>query len=138
MNPKAFLDTNVLIYAVAGRQSDPLEYAAARAIIRDEFAVSPLILGEFLSVVRRPQKELMTLADANRWVEKWKPFCTVDIDTDIINAASVIRERYKIQYWDAAHIACAERLNIRVLYTEDLNDSQTYGSVTVVNPFRAN
>ena len=138
MNRKAFLDTNVLIYAAAGRLTDPAQYEAAKAIVSsEEFAVSPLILGEFLSVVRKPEYEMMPLADATSWIEKWLPFCAVDIDAAIVSAASVIRERYKIQFWDAAHIACAERMNISVLYSEDLNHAQKYGSVTVINPFKA-
>ena len=138
MNRKAFLDTNVLIYAVAGRLTDPDEYKAAKEIVaNEEFAISPLILGEFLSVVRKPENEMMSLAAAATWIEKWMPFCTVDIDAAIISAASEIRERYKIQYWDAAHIACAERMNIGILYSEDYNHAQKYGSVTVINPFKA-
>jgi predicted nucleic acid-binding protein len=44
--------------------------------------------------------------------------------------------RYQISYWDGAILAAAERLNAPILYTEDLNHDQTYGSVRVVNPFR--
>ncbi len=46
-------------------------------------------------------------------------------------------ERYKISYWDGAILAAAEQLGAPILYTEDLNDGQTYGSVTVINPFKA-
>ncbi len=44
----------------------------------------------------------------------------------------------QIQYWDAAILVAAMRLGARVLYTEDLNHGQTYGSVRVENPFRIN
>jgi predicted nucleic acid-binding protein len=44
----------------------------------------------------------------------------------------------QIQYWDAAILVAAMRLGARVLYTEDLNHGQTYGSVCVENPFRLN
>ena len=43
--------------------------------------------------------------------------------------------RYQLSYWDGAIIAAAERLGARVLYSEDLNHGQTYGSVRVENPF---
>ena len=45
-------------------------------------------------------------------------------------------ERYRISFWDAAILAAAEALDAKVLYTEDLNDGQLYGSVRVVNLFR--
>jgi predicted nucleic acid-binding protein len=34
-------------------------------------------------------------------------------------------------------IAAAEAGGCQTLYTEDLNDGQKYGSVTVINPFKA-
>ena len=52
--------------------------------------------------------------------------------------ASSIRDDFRISYWDAALIAAAERLDAPILYTEDLNHDQLYGSVRVVNPFRPN
>ena len=36
---------------------------------------------------------------------------------------------------DPEQIAAAERLGAKVLYSEDLNHGQTYGSVRVENPF---
>ena len=54
------------------------------------------------------------------------------------DAASFSRQRSKLDYWDAAIIAAAQRLGARILYTEDLNHDQLYGSVRVMNPFRPN
>ena len=45
-----------------------------------------------------------------------------------------ITERYQLRYWDAAIVAAAVRLGAPVLYSEDLNDGQTYDGVKVVNP----
>ena len=45
-------------------------------------------------------------------------------------------ERYRISFWDACVLAAAERLGAPILYTEDLNHGQSYGSVRVDNPFR--
>ncbi len=43
--------------------------------------------------------------------------------------------RHEISYWDGAIIAAAESLGASILYTEDLNHGQHYGSVRAVNPF---
>lgn len=138
MNQRVFLDTNVLIYATAGRLSDPEEFAVARTIVNAaNFYVSPLILGEFYSIVRKPQYEMMDKDDALGWIDDWLPFCPIAIDGSIIFDACRYRERYKMQLWDAAHIATAERLGSSVLYSEDMSHGQKYGSVTVLNPFRA-
>jgi predicted nucleic acid-binding protein len=43
--------------------------------------------------------------------------------------------RYGISCRDAAIVAAAETLGAKLLYTEDLNDGQRYGSTTVCDPF---
>ena len=43
--------------------------------------------------------------------------------------------RYGISYWDGAIVAAAEAIGAPVLYTEDLNHGQAYGTVTAINPF---
>jgi predicted nucleic acid-binding protein len=129
----------VLVYAVAGRQTNPAEFAVARHIIAHEnFEVSPLVIGEFLSVVRRPQQEAISKEEAQVWVDELAIHSSIDIDIALIQAAHYFRERYKIQFWDAAHIASAERLGVSILYSEDMSHGQKYGSVTVINPFKAN
>jgi predicted nucleic acid-binding protein len=63
--------------------------------------------------------------------------CVV-LDLGILHSAIELSQRFKIDYWDAAIIAAAQRLEAPILYTEDLNHGQLYGSVRVVNPFRSN
>jgi predicted nucleic acid-binding protein len=45
-----------------------------------------------------------------------------------------IEERYTISFWDALIIQAAESAGASVLYSEDLANSQQYGSVQVRNP----
>jgi predicted nucleic acid-binding protein len=48
--------------------------------------------------------------------------------------ALTIEARYQISFWDALIVHAAERSGAAILYSEDLADGQTYGSVRVVNP----
>jgi predicted nucleic acid-binding protein len=43
---------------------------------------------------------------------------------------------YKISFWDALILQAAGSSGATVLYSEDLAEGQTYGSVRVVNPLR--
>ena len=61
----------------------------------------------------------------------------VVIDRPHILAAMDVEERYQISFWDALIVAAAESGGAEVLYTEDLNDRQQYGAVTVQNPSRS-
>jgi predicted nucleic acid-binding protein len=42
-----------------------------------------------------------------------------------------------LSYWDAAILVAAKQLGCHTVFSEDLNDGQTYDGVTVVNPFTA-
>ena len=59
------------------------------------------------------------------------------VDNDLVRAGIAVSERFQISYWDAAIIAAADTLGAPVLYSEDLNHGQHYGSVKVINPFKA-
>jgi len=48
-----------------------------------------------------------------------------------------LEARYRISFWDALVLHSANASGAEVLYSEDLSDGQTYGSVRVVNPVRA-
>ena len=47
-----------------------------------------------------------------------------------------IEVRYKISFWDALFVQAAGSSGATILYSEDLSDGQTYGSVRVINPLR--
>jgi predicted nucleic acid-binding protein len=44
--------------------------------------------------------------------------------------------QYHVSFWDALVIAAAQHSGAAILYSEDLNEGQRYGSVRVVNPLR--
>ena len=138
MNPQHFLDTNVLIYAATGKVADPRKYQIANGLVSDgRFAISAQVLGEFYSDVRYLQHEKLGALQAQEWIQNLLRFCQTDVDSGIISTAAFYRERYKIQFWDAALIAASEKLGLKTLYTEDLSHGQKYGSVTAINPFKA-
>lgn len=138
MAARCFLDTNILVYAAAGRDKYPQEHAVASRIVAEgAYAISAQVLGEFYHVIRHLQHEALDVARTQEWVHRLGAYCEVDIDAALIGAAAFVRERFKIQFWDAALIAAAQRLKLPVLYSQDMSHRQKYGSVTVINPFEA-
>ncbi len=128
----------MLVYAAAGKQDDPAKHKiAARLVLDGQFAISAQVLGEFYGVVRYAQNEMLNVNEAQTWVRRLEPFCRLDVSAGLVSSAMFIKERFKIQFWDAALIAATERLNLRTLYSEDMSHGQKYGSVTVINPFKA-
>jgi predicted nucleic acid-binding protein len=56
---------------------------------------------------------------------------------DSILEALDLEARYQISFWDALVVQAAQVSAAEVLYSEDLSDGQTYGTVRVINPLRA-
>jgi predicted nucleic acid-binding protein len=129
----------VLVYAAAGKRDDPVKHdIAAKLVLQAQFAISAQVLGEFYGVVRYNQNEMLNMSEAQNWILRLQPFCKLDVGAELVSSAMFIKERFKIQFWDAALIAATERLNLKTLYSEDMSHGQKYGSVTVINPFKAN
>jgi predicted nucleic acid-binding protein len=135
----ALLDTNVLIYAASSEPAEDAKRAQAVDLIDSvSFGLSAQVLQEFYVVATRKAKRKLSPAYALWWLERFMAFPCVDTDMALVHEAALGAEKYYISYWDAAILAAAERLGAPILYTEDLNHGQFYGSVQVINPFRPN
>lgn len=136
---ECFLDTNILIYAAAGKKNEPEKHEISRRIvIESNFCLSGQILAEFyVNVVKKPRIRL-SLAQIDEWFELLDRYPVTPVDAGLVQRGVFFARRFKIDYFDAALVAAAERLDAPILYTEDLNHQQFYGSVRVVNPFRPN
>ena len=136
MNVDTFLDTNVLVYAVAGRGQEAAKRARALELIEEiDFGLSAQVLQEFYVTVIRKVEAPLSPGDALEWIEQLEAFPCQALDAGMVKLGVEISQRYHISYWDGAIVAAAEALGARTLFTEDLNHGQTYGSVRVVNPF---
>jgi predicted nucleic acid-binding protein len=137
MTPDCFIDTNVLVYAALGRLEEQAKHERAALIIaQTDFVVSAQVLQEFYATALRKARTPFTHELALRWVERLTERCRVDVDHSLVIAAARLSDRYRISYWDGAVVAAAERAQAPILYSEDLSDGQTYGTVRVANPFK--
>ena len=136
---RAFFDTNVLLYmySTANRERQVRaqdlygEYASDnRAFLSTQVVQEFFVAG--LRKLKLPAREVRTLALAFLQVP------LVIVDANHIRAAIKNEKQYRISFWDALIVAAAESAGAEVLYTEDLNDGQRYGTVAVCNPFRPN
>ena len=81
MNVECFLDTNVLVYAAAGREAEEAKRQRALELIENEnFGLSAQVLQEFfVTVVRKIAVPLSTL-HALEWIEQLETFPCVAVD----------------------------------------------------------
>lgn len=133
---EAFIDTNVLIYAVSSAAAESAKKEKALGLIEQvDFGLSAQVLQEFyVNVTRKIAKPLAPDA-AVALLEQFKSFPMVPTDYPLIIAGVEVSLRFGISYWDGTIVAAAERLGATTLFTEDLSHGQHYGSVQAVNPF---
>jgi predicted nucleic acid-binding protein len=139
MKGRAFLDSNVLIYAAGGRDSEGGKLdAALRIVAESDFGVSTQVIGEFVKNVQSPKKmsEPLTDEEVDVWLERIFEFPVITADRELVERAIFHQRRYRIGFWDGQIVAAAERLGADILYSEDLSRNQSYGSVRCINPFR--
>ena len=139
MKGRVFLDSNILIYAAGGRDSEGGKLdAAMRIVAESDFGVSTQVIGEFVTNVQSMRKmaEPLTDEEVDGWLERFFAFPVIEADRELVERAIFHQRRYTIDYWDGQIVAAAERLGANILYSEDLSRNQSYGSVRCVNPFR--
>ncbi len=138
MNADAFLDTNILIYAVSSDPGEvPKKEKALELIEHADFGLSAQVLQEFY--VNVTTKIALPLApdEAAALLEQFKNFPSVWTDYPLIVSGIEASLKFGVSYWDGAIIVAAERLGATTLFSEDLSHGQRYGSISVVNPFLA-
>ena len=136
MSGKTFVDTNVLVYV--HDEDEPEKRERAQALLRelvDRIVLSPQVLGEFYVVVRRLETPVPAEVAA-RLVDSYSRFPMVNLDAQLVRNAIAISRESRISYWDGLIMAAAQSAGCERLLSEDLSHGQSFGPVTVENPFR--
>jgi len=134
MPVKHFLDTNVLIYAVA--KNDP-RASKAEALLAGGSIISIQSLNEFVSVAGR--KLGMPWKQINEFLDLICILCPnpVPISLDTHKGAVAIAQKHGYSIYDALIVSAALESGCKTLYSEDLQDGQVVdGRMTIRNPFR--
>lgn len=132
----AFLDTNILLYAVSSAPLERDKRVRARALLEsDDWLLSVQVLQEFyVNAVKKLFKPLTTEA-AESFIRRLLLRDPLAITPDLLLAGIALSRRYCLSYWDGTILAAAAFLRCRTLYTEDLQHGQTCAGVRIVNPF---
>jgi len=137
MTDKAFVDTNILVYAhdiLSG-----IKHERARSLVdilwsTERGVLSTQVLQELCVYLRRKSVKRLPVGEIQSLVADFKNWQIVVNTPDSVIEALNIEARYQISFWDALIIQAAETAGATILYSEDLSDGQLYGSVRVVNP----
>tara|TARA_B100000315_G_scaffold40251_1_gene35147 strand:- start:2205 stop:2621 length:417 start_codon:yes stop_codon:yes gene_type:complete len=131
-----FFDTNILCYAfdkADAKKQEKSKSLIAKSIKTGNGNISTQVLQEFyvVATIKLGISPEMTLTA----MDSLEPLKMVIITPDLIRAAVKKQSKFLLSFWDALILQAAESSLSSILYTEDLNPDQVYGSVTAVNPF---
>lgn len=137
MPAKSFVDTNVLVYAIAGVGENSAKAAIAKHLVQVEIVcLSTQVLGEFYNAVVSPRRPSpLSHDEAVAWIQLWKRFPVFEITSAHVDLALEVVGKLNVSYYDALIIAAARFGGCELIYSEDLNNGQDYGGIRVKNPF---
>jgi predicted nucleic acid-binding protein len=98
-------------------------------------ALSTQVLQELYLALRKKVSSPLSSAEAEQTLRDYFAWYVVINTPESILRAVKLESRYQISFWDALILQAAEVAQAEILYSEDLNHRQVYGSVRVVNPF---
>ena len=134
---KVFADTNVAFYSRDEAQDPRVALAGAwlaAAGACGALTVNLQLLNELASVLFRKRKQLSNeqVFDA---VDKLAVFGTEPVNKETVSAARAIRAGTGYSWWDCLLLASALELGCSHFLSEDLQDGQKIGDLTIINPF---
>ena len=134
---KAFVDTNVFVYAVdAGSPGKRVRAQSLLADLADSIVISTQVLLEFYVTATRKLAKPLSPEDAERRVHELSGTDVVEITAPLVRTAIALSREHRLSLWDAMIVASARARGCRRLFSEDLQHGRQFGSVRVENPFR--
>jgi predicted nucleic acid-binding protein len=135
---KTFIDTNVLVYMYDKR--DARKQKIARALVKDKSGagtavVSAQVVREFYNACLHKLRimsadQLQPIIETVLW-----PMITTTSELKLYENGAKLHNKYHLSFYDALIIQAAIDLDCDILYSEDLQDGQQFGGLTIQNPF---
>lgn len=135
---KAFVDTNILVYAYdrgAGSRHEKALQLVEQLWHDGSGILSTQVLQEFYVNLRRKAQRPVTIGQARELISDYLAWDPVVNDGATILSAMEIEERYQVSFWDSLIVAAALRGGASVIYSEDFNHGQKFGPAVIQNPF---
>ncbi|HNS02893.1 MAG TPA: PIN domain-containing protein [Anaerolineae bacterium] len=130
-----FVDTNVWLYAFI-EHGDSVKSARASGLIQQgNIRLSTQVVNEvcvnLLKKAKFSENALRQLIDAF-----FTKYDVLDLQRSTLFAASDLRDRYSLSYWDSVIVASALETGAEILYSEDMQDGLLVNNqLRIVNPF---
>lgn len=139
MNGKFFLDTNIFVYSfdsASPKKAERARQLILQAIKTRNGIVSYQVVQEFFNVALRRFAKPMAVGDAEQYLSTtFRPLLSVHSSQALYGEALRIAGQFKLSWYDALIVTSAIEGKCAMLYSEDLQHGQRFGSLQVANPF---
>lgn len=128
---RAFIDTNVLVYAFL----DVEKRERALAALADGGVVGVQVLNEFTNVAHKKRgRPWGEVEDALRVIRaRFPEVAPLTVETH--DNAIALKREHGLAFFDALIVAAALEAGCDTLLTEDMQNGRRFGACRVVNPF---
>jgi predicted nucleic acid-binding protein len=128
----AFFDTNILVYAFA--VGEPRRERALGLLLAGG-TIGVQTLNEFVNVYTRKAKK--PWAEVIGWLDTIQQLClpAVPLTFALHRTGLRIAEAYRYRLYDSLMLAAALEASCTIFYSEDMQDGQAIGDLTIRNPF---
>ena len=139
MSDRFFLDTNIFVYSFD--QTAPTKAQTATALIRKAIAtqkgiISFQVVQEFFNVALRRFAQPMRPADAEQYLATvFRPLLAIHSSQALYSEALRLQSQASLSWYDSIIVSAAIQAQCDVLFSEDLQHGQRFGSLRVTNPF---
>ena len=132
MSVSPFFDTTILIYTI--RETDP-RAAVAEELLAGGGHINVQVLNEFAAVARRKLK--MSWKEISESLDSIRSLCqpVTPLTVQIHESALKIAAEYGYNIYDALILAAALDAGCDTVYSEDMQDGQKIGPISIRNPF---
>jgi predicted nucleic acid-binding protein len=139
MSGRFFLDTNIFIYSFD--HGAPVKAGKATQLIRDALTtqkgfISYQVIQEFFNVALKRFSQPMRLADAEQYLGTvFRPLLGVHPSQTLYREGLELQARSGLSWYNSLIVSAAIQARCDVLFTEDIQHGQRFGSLQVANPF---
>lgn len=139
MSDRFFLDTNIFVYRFdpgSPRKQEESEQLIRKAVGSHKGVVSYQVVQEFFNLALRKFAQPFRKAEAEQYLATvFRPLLAIHSSTALYNSALDIHFTTRLAWYDSLIVSAAIQAECKVLYTEDLQHGQRFGSLEIVNPF---
>jgi predicted nucleic acid-binding protein len=139
MSDRFFLDTNIFVYSAT--DDDPAKARIATELIRKAIAthkgaVSYQVVQEFFNLALKRFERRMNFEDRQEYLARvFRPLLKIHSSLALYEEALRLHTANKLQWYDALTVGAARESGCAILYSEDLQHGQKFGTLKIVNPF---